>query len=161
MKRRRKLVKPRHRDVLVRVFHVIGRMRRDRVSLWTACRLEGIKQETVLSYAPSAFYRQGPGKPWKVRQVDELSAAMTVLTKTGPTTVIVRSSRERSLLGQYDSAIRMWRAGEDGATRALMAFQGKTVGGHTLITDTRLLTELEEAGQLDFDTLYTSFGARS
>jgi hypothetical protein len=55
----------------------------------------------------------------------------------------------------------MFRAGEDGAEAALKAFRGKTVGGHKLITNTKLLIQLEEAGQLDFDAFYTSIRARS
>jgi hypothetical protein len=43
----------------------------------------------------------------------------------------------------------------------LKAFEGRRVAGHTLITDTKLLIQLEEAGQLDFDNLYTSFRGRS
>lgn len=152
---------PRKPTVEERVFRVLGRMRRDRVSLAVASRLEGIKQETVVRNARGALYRSGPGKPWKVRSEDRLSAAMTVLTRFGPTTVIVSSSRERQLLGDYDYALRRWRAGEYGAAAALAPFRGKTVGGHTLITDTRLLNQLEEAGRLDFDTLYASLGSRS
>jgi hypothetical protein len=154
-------VNPSKATVEERVLRVLGRMRRDRVSLAVASRLEGIKQETVVRNARGALYRSGPGKPWKVRPEDHLSAAMTVLTRFGPTTAIVSSSRERRLLGDYDTALRSWRAGEYGATAALAAFRGKTVGGHTLITDTRLLNQLEEAGKLDFDTLYTSLGSRS
>jgi hypothetical protein len=55
----------------------------------------------------------------------------------------------------------MFRAGADGAEAALKAFKGKTVGGHRLITDIKLLIELEEAGQLDFEGFYTAIGARS
>jgi hypothetical protein len=87
--------------------------------------------------------------------------SMTVPTSRGPLDVVVRNSRERKLFHRYEFALRMFRADEDGAEATLKAFEGKTVGGHTLITDTQLLIELEEAGQLDFDSLYTSFGARS
>ncbi len=59
------------------------------------------------------------------------------------------------------SLIRMFRAGADGAEAALKAFEGKKVGGHTLITDIKLLIELEEAGQLDFENFYTAIGGRS
>jgi len=57
--------------------------------------------------------------------------------------------------------LRKWRAGEDGADKALMAFQGQMVGGHALITDSDLLIQLEEAGELDFDTFYVSVGGGS
>jgi hypothetical protein len=139
------------------VFRVLGRMRRDNVSLSVAARVEGIKPETVVRHARNALYRPGPGKPWKVAPDDQLSAVMTVLTRFGPTTVVVHGSRERKLLGRYNSALRMWRAGEYGAAAAIRTFRGKTIGGHALITDTNLLIRLEEAGRLDFDNLYSSF----
>jgi hypothetical protein len=144
-----------------RVLRVLARMRRDRVSLAVASHLEGIKQKTVVRDARGALHRTGPGKPWKVLPEDHLSVAMTVLTRFGPTTVIVRSSRERQLLGRYYIALRAWRAGERGSLAALMAFRGKTVAGHTLITDTRLLAQLEEAERLDFENIYVSLGAKS
>jgi hypothetical protein len=136
-------------------------MRRRKISLSKAARQEGIKPETLRRYAGRALYRSGPGKPWKARSEDQIAQSMTVITSRGPLNVIVGNSRERKLLHAYDVALRMFRAGEDGAGAALRAFKGKKVGGHTLITDTKLLTQLEEAGQLDFDALYTSFGAGS
>ena len=159
--RGRRRTNAREATVEERVLRVLSRMRRDRVSLAVAARLERIKQETVVRHARGALYRPGPGKPWKVTETDQLSAAMTVLTRFGPSTVVVRGSRERQLLGRYNLALRMWRAGEHGADAALKTFRGKTVGGLTLITDADLLIRLEEAGRLDFDNLYSSFGAES
>ena len=144
-----------------RVFRVLRRMRRDGESLARASRAEGIKQETFVRLAKGALYRSGPGKPWKATPEDNLSAAMTVLTRFGPTRAFVRSSRERQLLGRYNSALKMWREGKRGAVKTLMRFRGKTVGSHTLITDINLLTQLEEAGRLDFDSLYLSIGGGS
>lgn len=81
---------------------------------------------------------------------------MNVLTLLGPTAVPVRGSRERSRLGSYDIALRRWRRNEPGAEAELAAFEGQTVGGHTLITDVKLLAALEDAGALDFEELYAS-----
>jgi hypothetical protein len=86
---------------------------------------------------------------------------MSVLTSQGRVDVVVRNSRERRLLHQYESALRAFRADEEGAEAALKAFDSKSVGGHMLITDPLLLIQLEEAAQLDFDSLYSSFGGRS
>jgi hypothetical protein len=86
---------------------------------------------------------------------------MTILTDRGPVDAIVSNSRQRKLLSQYNFALRMFRAGEEGADRALKVFKGKKVGGYALITDTKLLVELEEAGQLDFEGFYVAIGARS
>ena len=88
---------------------------------------------------------------------------MTVLTSLGPIDVMVPNSRERKLLHQYDLALRMFRGGEDGAEAALKTFEGVTVGGHTLIADVKLLvrTLRTSCGLLDYDTFYSSVGARS
>jgi hypothetical protein len=139
----------------------LARMRRDHLSLAEATRMEHIKPSTFLRHIGNAVYRSGPGKPWKPTRADRLSAYMTVLTAHGPTTVFVRGSIERSRLARYDIALRKWRAGEHGAGRALRVFRGERVGGYVLITDSDLLIELEEAGQLDFDTLYSSVGGGS
>jgi hypothetical protein len=144
-----------------RVLRALGLIRRERYSASKAARREKIKLKTLVKRGGRALYRSGPGKPWKVRGEDQLSASMTVLTNRGPLTVIVRNSRERKLLGRYDTALRMFRAGEDTAEAALKAFERKIVGGYPLITDPKVLIQLEEAGQLDFDSLYTSFGAAS
>jgi len=71
----------------------------------------------------------------------------------------VRGSRERTRLARYEIALRKFRAGEDGAEKELATFRRLTVGGHVLVTDVNLLIQLEEAGQLDFDSLYYSVGS--
>jgi hypothetical protein len=147
--------------IRTRALAALARMRRENLSLARATRIEHIKPSTFLRHVGSAVYRSGPGKPWKPTKSDRFGARMTVLTAQGPTTVLVRGSRERTRLARYDIALRKWRAAEDGADKELMAFQGQTVGGHILITDLELLIRLEEAGQLDFDALYFSVGASS
>jgi hypothetical protein len=170
-KRRPAIKKPRRRFPLPKntqqtavhqkALAALARMRRENLSLAKATRLEHIKPATFLRHVGSAVHRSGPGKPWKPTKADRFGARMTVLTAQGPTTVFVRGSLERTRLARYDIALRKWRAGEDGADKALMAFQGQTVGGHALITDSDLLIQLEEAGQLDFDTLYFAVGGGS
>jgi len=139
---------------------VLSRMRRQKLSLAKAAKLEHIKQSTFLRYAGNAVYRSGPGKPWKATKSDRLSAKMTILTARGPIFGAVRGSVERTRLAFYDIALRKFRAGEDGAVEELLSFKGKTVAGYELITDPNLLIQLEEGGQLDFDELYYSAGAR-
>jgi hypothetical protein len=161
--RRRFLVPRNTRQTAVhqKALAALARMRRENLSLAKATRLEHIKPTTFLRYVGSAVHRSGPGKPWKPTKADRFGARMTVLTVQGPTTVFVRGSLERTRLARYDIALRKWRAGEDGADKALMAFQGQMVGGHALITDSDLLIQLEEAGELDFDTFYVSVGGGS
>jgi hypothetical protein len=75
--------------------------------------------------------------------------------------VQVKGSEKRKLLGRYETALRRWRSGEPGAEAELAAFEGQTVGGHTLITDVKLLATLEEAGVIDFDELYAAFAGEA
>jgi hypothetical protein len=120
-----------------------------------------MKLNTFLKGAGRYLYRTAPGKPWKARKDDQLRFLMPILTNQGRLDVIVPSLRERRLLHHYDLAIRLFRAGADGAEAALKEFEGKTVAGHTLVTDIKLLIVLEEAGQLDFENFYTPIGGRS
>jgi hypothetical protein len=136
-------------------------MRREGASASAAARREGIKLETLRQRAGRYLYRSRPGKPWKARSEDELAFSMTVTTDGGPVEAIVRNSCERKLLHRHEFAIRMFRAGEPGAEAALKRLKGKKVAGYTLVTDPKRLIELEEAGLLDFDALYTSVGGRS
>jgi hypothetical protein len=92
-----------------------------------------MKLKTLLKGAGRYLYRTAPGKPWKARKDDQLRFLMPILTPQGPLDIVVPNLRERKLLHQYDLAIRMFRAGADGAEAALKAFEGKTVGGHTLM----------------------------
>ena len=144
-----------------RIARALGLMRREGASASKAAHSEKMKLETFRKGAGRFLYRSGRGKPWKARSKDQLRFSMTVLTSRGPLDVIVSNSRERKRLSEYNFALRMFRAGEDGADAALKAFEGKKVGGHTLITDIKLLIELEEAGQLDFEGFYVAVGARS
>jgi hypothetical protein len=160
---RRRLLVPKNRrrsEVHRKALAALAHMRREKMSLAKATRLEHIKQSTFLRYVGSAVHRSGPGKPWKAAKSDRLSAKMTVLTAQGPTFAVVRGSVERTRLARYDIALRKFRAAEDGAAEELQAFEGLTVGGFPLITDPALLIQLEEAGQLDFDALYYSAGAK-
>jgi hypothetical protein len=144
-----------------RVARGLGVMRREGVSASVAASREKMKLATFRKGAGRFLYRSGPGKPWKARSEDQLAFSMEVLTRQGRLSVIIRNSRERRLLHNYESALRMFRGAEDGAEAELKEFEGKTVGGYKLITDTKLLIQLEEAGQLDFENLYTSLGAGS
>ncbi|MGA8222511.1 MAG: hypothetical protein WB780_12725 [Candidatus Acidiferrales bacterium] len=120
-----------------------------------------MKLKTFRERAGRYLYRSGPGKPWRARTEDELAVSMTILTRQGRVDAIVRNSRGRRLLHRYELLLTRFRAGEDDAEAELKELKGQKVAGHTLITDTKLLIQLEEAGQLDFDNLYTSFRGRS
>jgi len=81
---------------------------------------------------------------------------MNVLTPLGMTVASVRGSSERTRLARYNVALAKWRRGEPGAASELARFKGKKVGGHLLVTDTKLLATLEDAAVMEFDELYSS-----
>jgi hypothetical protein len=136
-------------------------MRREGIFASFAARQERMKLDTFRKGAGKFLYRSGPSKPWKARSEDQLTFSMEVLTRQGRVSVIVRGSRERRLLHEYENALRMFRGAEDGAQAELKKFEGKSVGGHILITDMKQIIELEEADLVDFENLYSSPGGRS
>jgi len=144
------------KDARKRALRVLAQARRGQ-SLAKAARAARIKPATVRKYLPNQFHQAAPGKPWKPISSDRLSAVMNIVTPTGPIGIPVRGSKERSLLGRYNIALRNWRNAKPGAEAALAAFKGKRVAGQELITEVRLLAVLEDAQQIDFDELYSSF----
>lgn len=136
-------------------------MRREGVSASEAAKRERMKLDTFRKGAGRFLYRSGPGKPWKARNEDQLRFSMKVLGRKGRLDAIVRDSSKRKLLYDYENVVRKFRGAEDGAEEELKKFEGKTVGGYKLITDPKVLIELEEAGELDFESLYTPFRGKS
>jgi hypothetical protein len=161
--RRKTPVRPKRRQRISdpRIARALGQMRREGVSASTAANREKMKLNTFRKGAGRFLYRSGPGKPWKARDDDQLSFSMEVLTRQGRISVIIRNSSERRLLHDYEKALRMFRGAEDGAEDELKKFEGKTVGGYELITDIKVLIELEEAAELDFESLYSPVGGKS
>ena len=155
---RRRNVVPRNErqaQTRTRALRVLSRTRRGE-SLSRAARAWHIKPATVRKYVGSQFHQDVPGKRWKPTKSDRLTERMNVLTPMGPSTVTVRSSRERTRLHRYNITLQKWRRGEPGAEAELASFEGQTVGDQPLITDVKLLAALEDAGQIDFEEMYAS-----
>jgi excisionase family DNA binding protein len=163
-KRGRALLKSKKKGLKIRdprVARALGLMRREGIPASQAARRERMKLETFKKGAGKYLYRTGRGKRFRARSEDQLAFSMIVLTARGPENVIVRNSRERKLLYEYNLALRMFRAAEDGAAIKLRKFKGKTVGGRVLITDPNLLIKLDEADQIDAESFYAEIGGRS
>jgi hypothetical protein len=161
--RRKKPVflRKRNQPIDPRVARALGLMRREGASASVAARREGMKLNAFRKGAGRFLYRSGPGKPWKARDEDQLSFSMEVLTRQGRISAITRDSRERKLLHEYELALRMFRGAEEGAEEELKRFEGKTVGGYELITDPKLLIELEEADEIDIENFYSPVRGQS
>ena len=159
--RQKRSVAPSNRIKDPRVARALRLIRENGLSASVAARRVGMKLETLRRAAGRVLYRSGPGKPWKARSNDQLRFLVRIMTDFGPELVVAPNLRERKLAGAHSFAINMWRAGADGAEAKLKEFEGKTVAGHRLITDTELLTQLEEAGLLDYESFYGSLGGGS
>ena len=161
--RPKKLAAARKRRAITdpRVARALGVMRPKGVPASEAAHDQGMKLKNFVKGSGKSLYRSGRGKQWKIRSEDQLRFSMKVLRRKGCIDAIVRNSRERKLSHNCELAVGMFRAGEDGAEEEHQNFEGKTIGGHELITDIKVLTELEEADELDFESLCSSVGGKS
>jgi hypothetical protein len=139
-------------DTYNRSLHVLARMRRTGVSLTAAARQEHIDPRTVRDYLKTEM--RARGKPTKV---DHRNRDMLIPTTVGNVPVTVRGSKEASELGKYMSAVGQYL--RTGDVEGLARFQGKSIGGHPLITDPDLLSSLAQAGALTLDEIYAVPGA--
>ena len=130
-----------------RALHVLARMRRTGSSLTVAAREEHIDPRTVRRYLSAELREHG-----KATRGDRRKRDMLVPTTLGNAPVTVRGSKQASELGKYMSAVGKYL--RTGDVEALGKFEGKSIGGHGLITDPDLLSSLAQAGALTLDEIY-------
>jgi len=133
-------------------------MRRTGDSLSAASREEHIDPRTVRKYLGADLKGLGEGQT-KPTRADSRRRNMLVLTSGGTTPAIIRGSEQASKLGRYMSAVGQYL--RTGSSHALEEFEGQSIGGHPLITDTRTLNYLAEAGSLQLDRIYAEPEASS
>jgi hypothetical protein len=135
-----------------RTFHAIARMHGG-MSLDAACREEGTTPATVKKYVPRAIRRSKKGK-WVLRKNDPYLRALRLPGLHGPVTVLARGYSEAKLGSTYLAAVDRWTDSE--GAYELAPFEGKSIGGHELLTSDRALRALRDAGLLQLDSLYAS-----
>ncbi|HVO60498.1 MAG TPA: hypothetical protein VMT53_06160 [Terriglobales bacterium] len=84
---------------------------------------------------------------------------MNLLDEKGRRAGVVRGARAASLLGRYNAALSKFFSSNGkyaGDESLLDPFRGKRVAGVPLLTDTKTLIDLAEAGELSFDDLYSA-----
>jgi len=129
-------------------------MRRTGASLTAAAREEQIDPRTVRKYLKTEF--RGRGKPTKA---DRRNRDMLIPTTVGNAPVTVRGSKRASELGKYMGAVGKYL--RTGDVEGLERFEGKSIAGHTLITNPELLSSLAQAGALTLDEIYATPEASS
>jgi len=161
MNRRRHRTKSqteRHTQARTRAMHALAIMRREKLSLAEACRLEHIKPVTFKRYAGSAIRQDKPGGRYRATAGDSFRRELQVPTALGPARVSVRGSKAARELSKYANAVNRYL--RKGDTSQLKLFAGKKVRAGKqrveLITDPRTLSALAEADALKLDQLYAS-----
>ena len=131
-----------------RALHVLARMRRTGQTLTAAAREEHIDPRTVRKYLGSEL----KGVRAKPTKADRRRRDMLIPSSLGTMPVVIRGSKPASQLGRYMSAVGKYL--RTGDADALANFEGKSIGGHLLITDTETLSSLAQAGALTLDEIY-------
>jgi hypothetical protein len=127
-------------------------------SLADAAKAEGVSQRTIRKYVGSALRQDHPGGRIRAVPRDKFTRYLQIpgLDASGLTQVAAKGNREATTLAAYVNARAAFlRSGDESLLRP---FQGKKIGGHTLIADPKLVTALAEQGE-SFDQLYSSLVA--
>jgi hypothetical protein len=113
----------------------------------------------VRKYLRTELRKPAGHKGPRPTKADRRTRHMLIPTALGNVPIVVRGSRQASRLGRYMSAVGKYlRTGETGA---LEEFEGKSIGGHRLITDPETLSSLAQAGALELDQIYALPAASS
>jgi len=138
-----------------RALAVLSAMRRERISLKAAAKIEGTDPSTVRRYVGSALRKSGPGGRYRATAYDRISRTMAILTPQGEQVVTVRNSRDASRIGEHMNAVRAYARGD---FSALARFEGQSIRAngitYPLITDRKILDELARADVLAVEGLY-------
>jgi len=135
-----------------RALHVLAAMRRNpKLSLSRAAKLEGVKQETVKKYFPSAL-KESRGQ-FRATKIDRFAATLYVPGVHGnPVPLPTRSSKERKQASAYLRDLGRHLRGD---RNALAKWHGKKIAGVKLVTAARTIVAIEPA--LSEFSLYCAF----
>jgi hypothetical protein len=136
-----------------RAFHTIARMRHDGLSIEAASREEGTTPATVRKYLPAALRRSKAGR-WVATKSDGYNRPIRLPDVHGPAFVQARGFKEAQFASAYLASLNRWA--RTGKAYELAPFHGKKIGNFELITASRTLKALGDAGLLQIDSLYAS-----
>jgi hypothetical protein len=128
-------------------------MRHDGLSIEAASREEGTTPATVRKYLPAALRRSKAGR-WVVTTSDGYNRPIRLPDVHGPAFVQARGFKEAQFASAYLASLNRWA--RTGKAYELAPFHGKKIGNFELITASRTLKALGDAGLLQIDSLYAS-----
>lgn len=97
--------------------------RREGLPLRVAAKIEGIRPNTVLRYAGSAFEKHG--KDYRAKPSDRIPRRLSVLDSKGVRPLTVLTPRAASRISRYWNAVKVYQ--RTGDYSALKKFRGKQV----------------------------------
>jgi hypothetical protein len=128
-------------------------MRHNGLSIDAAAREEGTTPATLKKYLPAALRRSKSGR-WVATKSDRYVRLLSLPGPHGPVIVRARGSKEAQFASAYLASLSRWTRTEK--PYELASFHGKKVGGFELITASRTLKALGDAGLLQIDSLYAA-----
>ncbi len=139
--------------------HALEALRRMRVhqrTLHQAAREVGESPRTIIRLVGPALRKDKRGR-YVARAADHFVRPMEVVTREeGKVVVLVRGSRQASLIGSHMNAIQ---DSLNGRPSALRKFRGEVIRSgrkkYTLLTDPRTVRRLGEEGELSFESIYS------
>lgn len=152
-RKRSKKISDRSFEAKQRAFHAVARMRHDGMLPSVAVSEEGTTIATIKKYVPATLRKSKTGR-WVVTKRDNYVRMLSLPGPHGPVTVRVRGSKEAQFASAYLASVKRW--GKTRKSYELAPFHGKKVGDFQLITASRTLRALEDAGLLQLDTLYAA-----
>jgi hypothetical protein len=145
------------KDTYNLVLKALSNMRTEKASLGKASQEAGVSPKTVKRWAGSRLEKRNgriTAKP-----TDQWIRPMKIPTAEGPREILVRGSRQASLLGSYWANVHEYLA--KGGISRIAKFSGKSIKDATgaelpLITDPTVLRRLGNAGVIRFEQIYNA-----
>lgn len=150
---RKQLESDRAFEAKQRAFQAISLMRRENLSLRDAARDQGTTPSTIRKYLPATLRKSRTGR-WVVTKSDRYARVLTLPGPHGPVTVRARGSKEAQFASAYLASLSRWS--RTGKPYELAPFHGKKIGDFELVTSSRTLQALRDAGLLQLDSLYAA-----
>jgi len=146
----------RDRDIHERAIEGLHLVRHEGLSVTAAAKRTGMTPATFAKRT-GAIYADARGR-LRARRSDRLYTQMRFLAPDGPFLIGVSSSRQRSQVGAYWSAVERFR--ETGKTDRLRPLRGVTIRAdgrsYRFVTEPKTLKRIARAGRLGFLELYST-----
>jgi hypothetical protein len=142
----------RQRETRERALATLSLMRREKLPLNLAAKVEQIRPSTVLRYAGSALHKSKGD--YRVKAYDRIPRALNVVGPKEMGVTRVRGSRAASQIARYMNAVKKFvRTGD---RTELRKFQGKRVpgAGYKFVVNPAKLKRFADAGLLQIEKLY-------